>query len=210
MRDMFRGANGLTHLDVSNFNTSRVTDMSWMFSGTTRLTSLDLSNWDTRNLRGMSQMLYGTSSLSELILGENFEFINDGWSGAILPEIQSTAYFTGYWQNVGNGTTDNPQGEFVLTSSQLMAQFNGETMADTFVWQRVQEGYEPTPIEILREAITAAESIVQANYTPLSWARLQSPLNAARSVLNNPTATEAQINEAIANLNAAIANLVPR
>ena len=36
----------LTSLNVSNFNTSNVTNMSWMFA-CTDLTSLDLSNFDT-------------------------------------------------------------------------------------------------------------------------------------------------------------------
>jgi len=155
-------------------------------------------------------MFHGTSSLRMLILGEDFEFIGNEWSGADLPTINPTDEFTGYWQNVGSGTIDNLQGEFIFTSAELMEQFDGSIMADIFVWQAVEDEPDPTPIEILREVITAAESRVQANYTPLSWARLQSPLNAARSVLNNPTATEAQINEAISNLNAAIANLVPR
>ena len=40
---MFDGCSGLTSLDVSNFDTSNVTDMGYMFDGCSGLTSLDVS-----------------------------------------------------------------------------------------------------------------------------------------------------------------------
>lgn len=43
-------------LDLSNFNTSKVTDMSAMFYGCEVLTSLDLSSFDTSNVTDMHQM----------------------------------------------------------------------------------------------------------------------------------------------------------
>ena len=43
--------NNLKHLDVSNFNTSKVTSMFAMFSGSKSLTQLDVSNFDTSNVR---------------------------------------------------------------------------------------------------------------------------------------------------------------
>ncbi|MCD8120328.1 MAG: DUF285 domain-containing protein, partial [Lachnospiraceae bacterium] len=42
MRSMFYDCNNLTELDVSGFDTSKVTDMSYMFSMCTSLTSLTL------------------------------------------------------------------------------------------------------------------------------------------------------------------------
>ena len=42
--------NNLKHLDVSNFNTSKVTNMFAMFSGSNSLTQLDISNFDTSNV----------------------------------------------------------------------------------------------------------------------------------------------------------------
>ena len=50
MHCMFRFNSSLKFIDVSSFNTSNVTDMSYMFSGCTSLTSLDLSSFDTSNL----------------------------------------------------------------------------------------------------------------------------------------------------------------
>ncbi|MBR1497511.1 MAG: BspA family leucine-rich repeat surface protein, partial [Oscillospiraceae bacterium] len=67
---------GVTALDLSSFDTSRVTNMRAMFGGCSSLTSLDLSGWNTSNVTDMSQMFcywddgyYGCTSLRELDLG---------------------------------------------------------------------------------------------------------------------------------------------
>jgi len=108
-----------------------------MFEGASSLTSLDLSSFDTSQVRTMSSMFAEATSLSELALGENFGFVGDSsWSSANLPTVPQTAEFTGYWQNVGDGTIEQPRGGHVLTSEELMLQYDGAAMADTFVWQR--------------------------------------------------------------------------
>ena len=64
--DMFNGCSGLTSLDLSNLDTSNVTDMYRMFYNCSGLTSLDLSNFDTSkvtNMGGMFQGCYGLTSL---------------------------------------------------------------------------------------------------------------------------------------------------
>ena len=63
--------------------------------------------------------------------------------------------------------------------------------------------------DALGEAITEAESRVQANYTPASWLRLTAPLNQARNMYNNTNATQAQVDNATSNLRTAIGALVP-
>ena len=55
MRSMFSNCNKLTSLDLSNFDTSNVTNMRSMFS-CKLLTSLDLSNFDTSNVTNMRSM----------------------------------------------------------------------------------------------------------------------------------------------------------
>ena len=55
-------------LDISNFDTSKVTQMSGMFSGMSSLTSLDLSNFDTSAATSMRMMFYDMSSLTSLDL----------------------------------------------------------------------------------------------------------------------------------------------
>ena len=131
MRSMFSGIRGLTSLNLANWDTRQVTQIGWMFNDA-ELTSLDLSgrNWNTSRA-DMSSMFMGATNLRSLSLGENFVFRGT----PRLPEISQTAELTGFWQNVGSGTASHPTGTRVFTSTQLMSQFNGRTMADTFVWQ---------------------------------------------------------------------------
>ena len=53
MRNMFNDCEKLTSIDVSNFDTSYVTDMSNMFSYCYNLTSIDVSNFNTSNVTYM-------------------------------------------------------------------------------------------------------------------------------------------------------------
>ncbi|MCL1990601.1 MAG: BspA family leucine-rich repeat surface protein [Defluviitaleaceae bacterium] len=144
MSHLFNGATGLTALDLSKWQTQNVTDMSLMFANAKQLTHLDLSGWDTRQVMDMSFMFYASDRLRVLTLGKYFKFIDSyawecgGWHHASLPEISKTDEFTGYWQNVGEGSIENPMGEHVFTSSQFMDCFDGQVMADTFVWQPVK------------------------------------------------------------------------
>ncbi|EHD1581875.1 BspA family leucine-rich repeat surface protein [Listeria monocytogenes] len=120
-----------TSLDLSNFDTSNVTEMRTMFCYSA-VTSLDLSNFDTSNAITVD-MLYA-SQLQNLTLGSRFQFLGQS---ANLINPTPTAKYTGKWQNVGTGTVDRPKGSFVGTATELMTQYNGSTMADTYVWQPV-------------------------------------------------------------------------
>ena len=68
---MFSSMFRLTSLDLSNFDTSRVTDMNDMFY-MSNLTSLNLSKFKTSNVTDMSGMFYDMSSLTMLDLS-NFD-----------------------------------------------------------------------------------------------------------------------------------------
>ena len=72
MTRMFSGTSSLTTLDLSNFDTSQVTDMGAMFWGMSNLTTLNLSSFDTSKVTGMFSMFSGTSSLTTLDLS-NFD-----------------------------------------------------------------------------------------------------------------------------------------
>lgn len=56
----------LKSLDLSNLDTSNVTNMSYMFSGCSNLTTLDISSFNTSNVADMSRMFYNCSSLTTL------------------------------------------------------------------------------------------------------------------------------------------------
>ena len=72
MYAMFRGVSNLTTLNLSNFNTSQVTNMNSMFNGMSNVTNLNLSNFDTSKVTGMNSMFFGMSSLTTLDLS-NFD-----------------------------------------------------------------------------------------------------------------------------------------
>ena len=74
MSTMFYGMSNLTSLNLSNFDTSRVTDMSSMFTFMYNLTTLNLSNFDTSKVTDMHDMFQGLK-LTSLDLS-NFDTSN--------------------------------------------------------------------------------------------------------------------------------------
>ena len=71
---MFLSCGSITKIDLSNFDTSQVIDMSNMFNGCSSLTSLNLSNFDTSQVKGMKYMFNGCKNLEYINLhyfGEN-------------------------------------------------------------------------------------------------------------------------------------------
>ena len=69
---MFDRMTNLATLDLSNFDTSKVTNMRFMFSDIPNLTTLNLSNFDTSNVTNMGAMFRGVSNLTTLNLS-NFD-----------------------------------------------------------------------------------------------------------------------------------------
>ena len=66
------GLKDIKDLDLSNFNTSKVTDMSGMFDALSSLTSLDLSNFDTSKVTNMRYMF---SLTNEYVISDRLEVI---------------------------------------------------------------------------------------------------------------------------------------
>ena len=130
MWDMFNDCSSLTSLDLSNFNTVNVKDMSLMFSGCSSLTSLNLSNFDTSNVTGIWGMFGGCSSLTSLDLS-NFNTANvtnmvemfDGCSSLTSLDVSNfnTANVTDLYSMFANCSS--------LTSLDL-SNFNTSNVAD--------------------------------------------------------------------------------
>ena len=76
MSYMFIECSSLTSLDVSNFNTSNVTSMSYMFYNCRVLTSLDVSNFNTSNVTSMSYMFYNCYNINSINGIENLDTSN--------------------------------------------------------------------------------------------------------------------------------------
>ena len=72
MHDMFCYMVNLTSLNLSSFDTSQVTNMAYMFIGMHNLTNLDLSSFDTSKVAYMGYMFSDVSKLTSLNLS-NFD-----------------------------------------------------------------------------------------------------------------------------------------
>ena len=83
MTDMFANCRSLSSIDLSAFNTNKVTYMSEMFLGCEQLGSLDLSNFNTEQTKGMELMFYNCKKLAELNL-KSFNTQNVSWIGGMF------------------------------------------------------------------------------------------------------------------------------
>ena len=63
---LFHGYSGNDFNFLSNWDTSKVTNMSYTFDECSSLTSLDLSNWDTSQVTNMERMFYYCGKLTSL------------------------------------------------------------------------------------------------------------------------------------------------
>ena len=74
MADMFSGL-PLESLDLSNFNTKKVTNMYHMFRGCNNLTSLNLCSFDTSHVINMEGM-FSNNNLQIIYVGPNWTTVN--------------------------------------------------------------------------------------------------------------------------------------
>ena len=88
---MFAGCSSLTSLDLSSFNTSKVTDMRGLFAECKNLRSLNVSSFNTSNVQHMDAMFKGCSSLTSLDLS-NFNTSN----------VVSMGYYVRVFSNSGS------------------------------------------------------------------------------------------------------------
>ncbi|MFK4899006.1 BspA family leucine-rich repeat surface protein [Lactococcus petauri] len=130
MSNMFAFMSSLISLDLSSFDTSQVTHMTTMFQEMDSLTSLDLSSFDTSRITNMNSMLRNMHSLRELTLGSKIESI----STTNLSNIKVTDVYEGTWINVGSGTVADPKGNNIWTSEEFRVNYN-KSHADTYVWK---------------------------------------------------------------------------
>jgi surface protein len=94
MRDMFRGCQKLTSLDLSKWKTGNVTDMYQVFYGCSSLTTLDVSTWDTSNAATMYAMFQDCDKLTSLDLSN--------WNVRKVTVMQSMFYNCSSLTSIGN------------------------------------------------------------------------------------------------------------
>ena len=113
MSHMFNGMRNLTTLNLSNFNTSNVTNMGGMFFNMTNLTTLNLSNFDTSKVTNMGSMFYGISNLTTLNLS-NFN-------------TSQVTIMGGMFYGMSNLTTLNLSNFNTSKTTDMRSMFNGMT-----------------------------------------------------------------------------------
>ena len=72
---LFDGANQITHLDLSNWDVSKVSSFLWCFGKCSSLVSLNLTGWNISSAESLGSMFNSCSSLSSLDL-TNFNTTN--------------------------------------------------------------------------------------------------------------------------------------
>ena len=90
MSALFYNCSNLTSLDVSNFDTENVTNMSYMFDNCSNLTSLDLSNFNTLNVTDMKSMFSGCSNIESI-------YVSDAWN---TEKVTSSSGMFSYCSNI--------------------------------------------------------------------------------------------------------------
>lgn len=91
MGGMFTGCGLLKRIEVSEFNTEKVTNMGSMFSGCQSLEKIDLSSFDTRKVKKMGQMFGYCRGLKELKLN-NFNTENVTDMNALVGQCTNLKY----------------------------------------------------------------------------------------------------------------------
>ena len=86
MSYMFNSCNSLSSIDLSNFNTENVTSISSLFNNCSAITSLDLSNFNTARVIDMGTLFYNCSSLEKLYL-DNWNFLSVTNSGGMITNV---------------------------------------------------------------------------------------------------------------------------
>ena len=76
MENMFSQCYSLTNLNISNLNTSNVTNMKSLFNECSSLTTIDLSNFDTSKVTDMMTMFSADKKIETIVFGKNFDTSN--------------------------------------------------------------------------------------------------------------------------------------
>lgn len=102
-RFFFTQCENLSSIDISDWDTSRVTDMSWMFNGCISLTGrCDISKWDMSNNKSLN-LTFANTSFSEFNLPTTGYGKLENCAG-LFNNCTALTKVTGYENIVGNQT----------------------------------------------------------------------------------------------------------
>ena len=89
MNTMFTGCSSLVTLNLSNFNTSKVTDMGGMFALCSSLINVDLSSFDTSKVTAMNQMFREDAKLKTIYVSDKWNVGNVTNSNSMFSQCNS-------------------------------------------------------------------------------------------------------------------------
>ncbi|MFC6207541.1 DUF5776 domain-containing protein [Levilactobacillus tongjiangensis] len=148
-----------TTIDVSHFDTSKVTDMSFMFQGQGQVTALDVRNFDTSSLVNATSAFWGTKSIKELnfangtfanFKSSSYMLTNSGVEKVNLPKFSPVANFSGYYMFYGTSTirqiTFGPQTAFIDNANTALDDAPTDSDDYTGKWQAVGSGTAQNPL----------------------------------------------------------------
>lgn len=141
---MFGNCYRLETLDVTNFNTSSGKSFNRMFYNCRVLKTLDLSSFDTtKNTSSMIYVLYLLLSLESITLGSSWSFkgqLTDSSEYATLPKVSNLNIYKAN-PNKYTGNWVRTDGKYSYTAEQLRDNWDGATMAGTYVPEVVKIAY---------------------------------------------------------------------
>ena len=89
MYAMFDQTGVIEELNVSNFDTSKVTNMGYMFFSLAKVRELDLTNFDTRNVTNMFGMFEYMTAVSKIKFSTKFDTSNATNMGKMFSNARS-------------------------------------------------------------------------------------------------------------------------
>lgn len=129
MFNMFSHCYDLGSVDVSHFDTRKVTNMAQMFGGT-EYWELDLSSFDTSNVENMTEMFGGSRPLRTII-------VSDGWS---LEKVTASASMFRDCDNLKGGAGTTFDGSH---DDAEYAHIDGGSSNPGYLTQGTKPSYEP-------------------------------------------------------------------
>lgn len=125
---------------------------------------------------------------------------------AVEGQLDQNNYTSASWADVQTALT-NANALLQQGSNATQQQIDDANTQLTTAIQNLQIATPTTDKSNLQASISTAGTKTEANYTAASWSDMQTALDAANTVNNDTTATQAQVDAATAELNRAIAAL---
>lgn len=196
-------------ISVSGFSGSMAVTLSGIIQNCYSVADLTTSGWD--EVGGLVGTLSSGVIRNSYYAGNNSASFAYGLAAYATGGTISNSCYTKGWDSIGMGKSKVTM-ENVVKTSDMYSVLTTDIPVTGYVWEAVSGG---TPVlkegiaenvvdkSALDLKISEVENYDENKYTAESWDNLQAELIKAKTVLNDETATQAQVNGALADLTAA-------